>query len=82
MVIRGNRCDMTLIGEVPSGVRVVREGISIHVFVCLFFVFCFFLFFVFGFAFCFVLLFFILRIEKRRSGIWRREVNYDISKVN
>ena len=52
-------------------------------FVCCCFLFSFVIFFFFGFAFafCFVLLFFILRIEKK-SGIWRREVNYDIYKIN
>ena len=78
MVIRGNRCDMTIIGEIPSGVRVVREGVSIHVFVCLFVFFLFVCFFLVLLS----VLFFILRIEKRRSDTWRREVNYDISKVN
>ena len=41
--------------------------------------------FFFVFAFCFVPLFFFflsLRIEKKRSGIWRRELNNDICKVN
>ena len=53
-------------------------------FVCLFFVvvFCLVFCFVFVFAFCCVLLFFILRIEKKKSGIWRKEVNFDIYKIN
>ena len=55
--------------------------------VCLFVVvFCLVLFcccfFFFAFAFCFVLLFFILRIEKKKSGIWRREVNYLQNKLS
>ena len=58
----------------------VKESVFMFLFVCSFFFGLFVCFF--SFAFCFVLLFFILRIEKRRSGTWRREVNYDISKVN
>ena len=68
---------MTLIGEVLSGehpskcsgiVRVVSEVITIHV------VFLFFVLFLLSVLF-FCSLF-------KSSGIWRREVSYDIYKVN
>ena len=71
---------MTLIGEVPSSkhpskcseiVRVVREGITIFMFlfVCLFFEVVVFLFSFVLFLFLLSVLFFILRIEKKKSGI-------------
>ena len=67
---------MTLIGEVLSGehpskcsgiVRVVSEVFTIHV------VFLFVLFLLSVLFFCSLI---------KSSGIWRREVNYDIYKVN
>ena len=70
----------------PNALELFKSSVkeSLYSCFCLFvFCCCCFLFsLVFVFAFFFVPLFFILRIEKKKGGIWRREVNYDIYKIN
>ena len=71
----------------PNALELFESSVKESLYLC----FCLFVFglfllyffcFVFIFTFCFVLLFSILRVEKKKSGIWRREVNYDICKMN
>ena len=72
----------------PNALELFESSVneSLYSCFCLFVFCCCFLFsffcFAFFFAFCYVLLFFILRIEKKKSGIWRKEVNFDIYKIN
>ena len=72
----------------PNALELFESSVneSLYSCFCLFVFCCCFLFsffcFAFVFAFCCVLLFFILRIEKKKSGIWRKEVNFDIYKIN